>query len=107
MKSRRSPSSESEVTPRKRAAMAVSKMIGDREAVEALEIAEVVVGGVQDLDHARVGEEGPERLERRQRERIHEMTPPGVVGYLDEAELDRVVMQAVGLGVDARAPWPP
>src|SRR5262249_12204115 len=42
----------------------------DRESVEALEIGQIVVGGVQHFPDARIGEQRPQRRERRQRERV-------------------------------------
>src|SRR5262245_456051 len=71
------------------------------EAVESLEIAEIVVGGMEDLDHAGIGEELSQRGQGGQGERIGEMAVAAVVGDLDEAEFGRIMMKAVGFGVDA------
>ena len=75
--------------------------IRHRETVEPLEIAEIVVGGVEHLDHARVGEERREGGQGGQGEGVGEVSPPPVIRHLDEAELDGIVMEAVGFRVDA------
>ena len=77
-----------------------------REGVQALEVREVIVGGVEHLDDAGIGQAGPQRGQVGEEQRVHQVPLARVGGDLNEAELARIVMQAVRLGVDGHGPRP-
>ena len=77
---------------------------GEREPVSPLELAEVVVGAVEDLDDTRLGAQRPERLEVGQGQGVHEVGPAVGIGQLNQAEALGIVVEAVRLGVDGDGP---
>ena len=76
--------------------------VGEAEAVVALEAEHVVLAGVEDLLDAGVGGELPEGREVRDRDGVHDVILARR-GYLQEADLLLVGVEAVGLRVDGDA----
>ena len=72
-----------------------------REPEVATHRRDIVVTAVHDLEDRGIGHDRGERREIAKRERIDQAGPTAERGELDQADLLRVVMQAVALGIDA------
>src|SRR5262249_47967484 len=72
-----------------------------REAEVAPERRDIVVAAVNDLEDRRVGEDRRKGREVTERQWIHQARWAAVRRQLEQADLLGVVVQAVGLGIDA------